>query len=298
MELQIENLSKIYQRDKRAVDNISLHLSNGMFGLLGPNGAGKTTFMKMLATLLEPTKGWVTYNGYQLGQDNQAIRRLLGYLPQSYGLYPALTARENLAYMATLHGMPTNAHHRQRIDFLLRQVNLEAVADQRVGGFSGGMRQRLGIAQALLNEPALLIVDEPTAGLDPEERIRFRKLLGHLSGDRIVILSTHIVGDISSSCDDMAVLDQGQIRFRGRPSDLIEQVRSRVWQTTVTPDRVTAVEANYHVISAVRRTEGVALRLLGEADAVQGLPNLRPEEANLEDAYIWLIGQQPKGVVA
>lgn len=287
MQLRITSLSKKYRRGKLAVDNISLNLGNGMFGLLGPNGAGKTTLMKMLATLLEPTDGTVVYDRLQLGKNDQAIRRRLGYLPQEYGLYPSLTARELLNYMATLHGLPDDVNRRKRVNAVLEQVNLSDVADQRVGGFSGGMHQRLGIAQALLNDPTLLIVDEPTAGLDPEERVRFRNLLRRLSRDRIVVLSTHIVGDISSSCDDMALLDHGRIRFRGRPAELIEQAQGRVWQTTVPPSQVTTVEAKYKVVSAVRRAAGVTLRILGEADTVQGLTALRPEEPTLEDAYIW-----------
>ena len=216
MKLHIKNLSKVYRNDKHALVDLSLALGNGMFGLLGPNGAGKTTLMKILATLLEPTSGEVCFDKLQLGPDNQEIRRLIGFLPQAYGLYPTLTAQETLLYMATLHGSHSRNDWQKRIEQLLAQVNLSEVADERTGGFSGGMKQRLGIAQALLNDPKLLIVDEPTAGLDPEERVRFRNLLGRLSKDRIIILSTHIVADISSSCDDMALLDNGRIRFRGR----------------------------------------------------------------------------------
>jgi ABC-2 type transport system ATP-binding protein len=287
MQLQITKLSKKYLRGKVAVDNISLKLNNGMFGLLGPNGAGKTTFMKMLATLLEPTGGTVVYNGLRLGENNQAIRRSLGYLPQTYDLYPSLSARELLNYMATLHGLPNDVSRRKRIDAVLEQVNLTDEAAQKVGGFSGGMRQRLGIAQALLNNPELLIVDEPTAGLDPEERVRFRNLLGRLSQERIVILSTHIVGDINSSCDDMALLDNGRIHFRGQPTELIEQADGHVWQTTVPPAYVTDIEENHNVVSVVRRTAGVTVRVLGDVETVRGLPALQPEEPTLEDAYIW-----------
>ncbi|RPI28137.1 MAG: ABC transporter ATP-binding protein [Chloroflexota bacterium] len=291
MHVQINHLVKYYDRGRKnlhcAVNDLSLELSDGMFGLLGPNGAGKTTLMKMLATLLEPTSGSVSYDGLRLGRDNQAIRKRLGYLPQSYGLYANLSAREVLDYMAALHGMPRGADRRKRIDAILEQVNLLDAAGRRVGGFSGGMRQRLGIAQALLNDPDLLIVDEPTAGLDPEERIRFRNLLGRLSGQRVVILSTHIVGDISSTCDDMAVLAEGTLRFRGQPVCLIDQARGYVWSTLVQPARVPEIERDYHVISAVRRSAGVSLRLLGDLASVRGLPELAPEEPNLEDAYIW-----------
>lgn len=291
MELNIQRLTKEYRRGKRAVENLSVELTNGMFGLLGPNGAGKTTLMKILVTLLEPTSGTVIYDGLKLGRHNQEIRRLLGYLPQEFGLYPSLTARELLNYMATLHGKPDNGNWQSRIDAVLEQVNLSDVADQRVGGFSGGMRQRLGIAQALLNDPELLIVDEPTAGLDPEERVRFRNLLAQLSGDRTVILSTHIVDDISSSCDDMALLDEGHIRYRGRPTEFIEQAQGYVWSTTVAIAQVSAIEMEYRVISSVRRVDGVTLRVLAKPKEVTSLPNVRPVEPTLEDAYIWMMEQ-------
>ena len=291
MKLSIQNLTKEYSRGKRAVENLSLELTNGMFGLLGPNGAGKTTLMKILVTLLEPTSGTVIYDGLQLGKDNQEIRRLLGYLPQEYGLYSTLSARELLNYMATLQGKSDDFYQKSRVDAVLEQVNLSDVSDQRVGGFSGGMRQRLGIAQALLNDPKLLIVDEPTAGLDPEERVRFRNLLGQLSGDRIIILSTHIVDDISSSCDDMALLAEGHIRYRGQPTEFIEQAQGCVWSTTVALAQVAEIELEYRVISAVRRVDGVTLRVLALPEAVTSLPNLCSVEPTLEDAYIWMMEQ-------
>ncbi len=296
MELHIQNLTKEYHRGKLAVENLSLELTNGMFGLLGPNGAGKTTLMKMLVTLLVPTSGAVSYDGIQLGKNNQEIRRLLGYLPQEYGLYGSLTARELLNYMATLHGK-SNDDWESRIDVVLEQVNLNDVAEQRVGGFSGGMRQRLGIAQALLNDPELLIVDEPTAGLDPEERVRFRNLLGQLSSDRIVILSTHIVDDISSSCDDMALLDDGCIRYRGRPAEFIKRAQGHVWSTTIAPAQVSEIETEYRVIRSVRRADGVTLRILAKPKAVMNLPNLHATEPTLEDAYIWMMEQNPAAKV-
>jgi ABC-type multidrug transport system ATPase subunit len=289
MELHIFDLTKEYRHGKRAIENLCIDLTNGMFGLLGPNGAGKTTLMKILVTLLEPTSGGASYDGLQLGKDNQEIRRMIGYLPQEYGLYSSLTARELLRYMATLHGKPEGVNWQSRIEEILEQVHLRDVGDQRVGGFSGGMRQRLGIAQALLNDPKLLIVDEPTAGLDPEERVRFRNLLGQLSGDRIVILSTHIVDDISSSCDDMALLDEGRLCYRGRPSEFIQLADGFVWSTTAAPAQVPAIEADYRVISAVRRIDGVILRILAQPDEVKGLPNVRPVEPTLEDAYIWMM---------
>ncbi len=293
MELHIQNLTKEYRRGKRAVDNLSVELTNGMFGLLGPNGAGKTTLMKMLVTLLEPTSGAVSYDGFQLGKNNKEIRRLLGYLPQEYGLYSALTAHELLNYMSNLHGKSNDNNWQSHIAAVLEQVNLSEVADQRVGGFSGGMRQRLGIAQALLNDPELLIVDEPTAGLDPAERVRFRNLLGKLSGDRIVILSTHIVDDISSSCDDMALLDEGRIRYRGRPTEFINQAQGHVWSTTVSPAKVATIETEYRVIRSVRRADGVTLRIIAKPETVTNLPNLREAEPTLEDAYIWMMEQHP-----
>lgn len=293
MELHIHDLTKEYHRGKRAVENLSLELTNGMFGLLGPNGAGKTTLMKILATLTEPTSGAVRFGEFLLGKDNQKIRRIIGYLPQEYGLYSTLTARELLNYMATLYGKSANHNWQNRINAVLEQVNLHDIADQRVGDFSGGMRQRLGIAQALLNDPQLLIVDEPTAGLDPAERVRFRNLLGQLSGERIVILSTHIVDDISSSCDDMALIDEGHIRYRGQPTEFIEQARGYVWSITVHPSQVSKIEMEYRVVSAVRRADGVILRILAKPEAVSILPNLSLAEPTLEDAYIWMMEQHP-----
>jgi len=293
VELHIQNLTKEYHHGKRAIENLSIEIRNGMFGLLGPNGAGKTTFMKILVTLLEPTSGTVVYDALQLGKHDQEIRRSIGYLPQEYGLYPSLTARELLHYMATLHGYAEGIDWRSRIEAVLEQVHLRDVGNQRVGGFSGGMRQRLGIAQALLNDPKLLIVDEPTAGLDPEERVRFRNLLGQLSGNRIVILSTHIVDDISSSCNDMALLDEGRICYRGRPSEFIQSAEGFVWSTTVEPAQVPAIEAEYQVISAVRHRDGVNVRILAKPEAVTSLPAIRHVEPTLEDAYIWMMKQKP-----
>jgi ABC-type multidrug transport system ATPase subunit len=213
-------------------------------------------------------------------------------------LYPSLTARETLHYMATLHGPQANDDWPNRIEQLLAQVNLSDVANQRTGGFSGGMKQRLGIAQALLNDPKLLIVDEPTAGLDPEERVRFRNLLGQLSSDRIVILSTHIVDDISSSCDDMALLRNGRFRYRGSPSHFIQQAEGVVWTTTVPPQQVPAIEASYRVIRAVRRVEGVALRIIGAPEHITNLPDIQPAQPTLEDAYIWTMEQPEMAVMA
>lgn len=291
MKLSIRNLTKEYKRGKPAIEDLSLEIQNGMFGLLGPNGAGKTTLMKILATLLEPTSGTVQYDGLMLGKDNQEIRRLLGYLPQEYGIYSSLTAREALHYFATLHGEYSRTDWAKRIETVLEQVNLQDAGDKRVGSFSGGMRQRLGIAQALLNEPKLLIVDEPTAGLDPAERVRFRNLLGQLSGDRIVILSTHIVDDISSSCNDMALIENGHVRYRGKPSDFIARSNGYVWSTIVSPEQVPAIEGKYSIIGSVRHVEGVTLRVLGKQDSLMELPNLRSVESTLEDAYIWAMEQ-------
>lgn len=297
MNLKITNLTKTYRKGKCAIDDLSLELKNGMFGLLGPNGAGKTTLMKMLSTLLEPTSGAIHYDGLLLGKDNQKIRCLLGYLPQDYGVYASLTAHEFLNYFATLHGKNVNANWTKRIDEVLEQVNLRDVASQQVGGFSGGMRQRLGIAQALLNDPKLLIVDEPTAGLDPSERVRFRNLLGQLSGDRIVILSTHIVDDISSSCNDMALIDKGQIRYRGKPADFIAQAKGAVWSTTVALEQVANIEKNFSIIGSVRHIDGVSLRVLGDRETVAGLPHAKMLDPTLEDAYIWVMEQNSSAEV-
>src|SRR5512147_2972195 len=219
MKLSISHLSKQYRRDFWGLRDFDLELTPGVIGLLGPNGAGKSTLMRMLATITQPTAGAIRWNGADIVKSPDTLRAVLGYLPQDFGVYPNLTAVEFLEYMAAIKGLDAKSA-RQRIDELLQVVNLVHAAKRPLGGYSGGMKQRVGIAQALLNDPQLLIVDEPTAGLDPEERVRFRNLLSDLSGNRIVILSTHIVSDVEATATDIAIINRGHLKVRARPEQL------------------------------------------------------------------------------
>ncbi|HVQ39706.1 MAG TPA: ABC transporter ATP-binding protein [Pyrinomonadaceae bacterium] len=249
--LKIRGLTKTYGGRIQALKGVDLDVPSGMFGLLGPNGAGKTTLMKILATLLEPDSGTAEMNGLDLIIQKHQARQLLGYLPQEFGLYPTLTAEQTLDYFAKLKGV-WNARERARlVDALLDRVNLSSSRRERVGGFSGGMRQRLGIAQAIIGQPELLIVDEPTAGLDPEERVRFHNLLAETLGENtVVILSTHIVSDVSNLCSHMAIIRQGEILTSGAPQQAIQQLEGSVWAGTVPRDRVGDLRRSHKVISS------------------------------------------------
>lgn len=283
MRIEISGLTKTYRGKGSALDGLDLVVPTGMFGLLGANGAGKTTLMRILAGLLRPTAGEVRIGGYDVTAraGRLAVRRVLGYLPQDLGVYPDLTAREFLDYVALLKGIDDRPARRRRVGELLDVVALTADADRRLRGFSGGMRRRVGIAQALLADPRLLIVDEPTAGLDPEERIRFRTLLSKLAGQRTVLLSTHIVDDIAQTCRELAVLARGRLVFRGTVEGLTEQAAGRVW-TVVTPG---PAPADGMVISALPHDTGMRYRIVGP---VQPAPEARPAEPNLEDGYLAL----------
>lgn len=287
--IHIKNLSKTYKGNIQALHDVNLEISTtGMFGLLGVNGAGKTTLMRILAGLLEPSSGQVRILGNDLStaQGRQATKALLGYLPQELGLYPDLTAREFLDYMAILKGVTNRSGRQEQIEELLERVGLADAADRLLKTYSGGMVQRVGIAQALLGKPRLLIVDEPTAGLDPEERVRFRNLLAAMAQQCAVILSTHIVEDIGQSCNDMAVLWQGAVLFRGIPGELIEQVRGQVWRILGRDGE--GSDGSLLVVSTRQVPEGVQYRVLGAPDASYEAIAVEP---NLEDGYIWLMNQ-------
>ena len=234
MELKIEHLNKQYGKHV-ALQDISLSCGNEMVGLVGPNGAGKTTLMRILATLIPQTAGNVKLNGKDIRKDGQTIRQVLGYLPQEFGLYEEFSARDFLRYLAAMKGLPDSIAHR-RVDELIELVNLEKDADRKLQTYSGGMKQRVGIAQALLNDPELLIVDEPTAGLDPAERVRFRTLLSSLTADRLIILSTHIIGDVEAVANRLVVLDRGHIIADTTPSELLRRAAGQVWSLTVDAD--------------------------------------------------------------
>ena len=280
--LELTDVTKVYRGGTRAVDGLSLTLGHGMLGLLGPNGAGKSSLMRIIATVTRPTSGTLRYEGTDLTAAPDAVRRHLGYLPQDFGAYPHLTAREFLRYLAAAKGLSARSA-RARIEELLELVNLTGAPKRPLGAYSGGMLRRVGIAQALLGDPRVIVVDEPTAGLDPEERVRFRNLLSRLSADRVVLLSTHIVSDVESVASDIAVMAGGRLLRRGAPEELAADLQGQVWELLVDPASVPAVQSRHVVSRMVRGSSGVRLRVLSgpppAPDAVQVAPDL-------EDAYL------------
>jgi ABC-2 type transport system ATP-binding protein len=293
LKLVIDKVGKRYGSSTWALRDFSLELGPGVLGLLGPNGAGKTTLMSILATITRATQGRVLWNGIEVAKQPNALRSVLGYLPQDFGVYPNLSAVEFLRYLAAVKGLD-GAASRSRIDELLDLVNLTDVRNRPLGGFSGGMRQRVGIAQALLNDPQLLIVDEPTAGLDPEERVRFRNLLSDLSGERIVILSTHIVSDVEATATDIALISQGRLVAHAAPEELLRQVEGKVWEWIVPSAELNAAKRKLLISSTTRRSDGVHVRVLG-TDAPVGATAALP---NLEDAYLYCLSEHRAGVAA
>jgi ABC-type multidrug transport system ATPase subunit len=282
MKLEIENVSKTYRGGVEALRSFRLGLGPGVLGLLGPNGAGKSTLMRILATVTRPSTGRVLWNGNDIQDDPDMLRDALGYLPQDFGIYPNLSAVEFLSYLAAVKGLG-EACAQRRISELLELVNLAEVGRRPLGGFSGGMRQRVGIAQALLNDPKLLIVDEPTAGLDPEERVRFRNLLSELSGDRIVILSTHIVSDVEAVATDIALINRGKLVLHDTPETFLAGVNGKVWEVVVPSGDLPSLRQRHLVSSTAHRSDGVHTRVV--ADTIPG-PDARPLEPSLEDAYL------------
>jgi ABC-2 type transport system ATP-binding protein len=288
--IEIKHLDKVYGSGPKAVkalNGINLNIEAGMFGLLGPNGAGKTTLMRILAGVVAPSRGSVQVDGHDMSSEKgkEAVKALLGYLPQELGLYPDLTARQFVDYMGILKGMNDPAQRRQQVERVLELVGLQSEAGRKLKTYSGGMKRRVGIAQALVNDPRLLIVDEPTAGLDPEERIRFRNLLVDLAGERVVILSTHIVEDIGQTCRDMAVLSKGNLLFRGSPAELTQAAGGHVW--TVTIQEARKPNNGLTVVSMLHLAVGVQYRLVGSApDGYEGAELTPP---GLEDGYVWLM---------
>ncbi len=286
MDILIEHISKRYGAHE-VLRGIDLHIEQGMFGLLGPNGAGKTTLLRILATLLRPTHGRVVIDSFDLGQaaHRKAVRAYLGYLPQEFGLYPDLTGREFLDYMGLLKRLYDRTARRQQIAALLEMVSLTEKANRRIKTYSGGMKRRLGIAQALLGDPQILVIDEPTAGLDPEERIRLRTLLTGLAKNRVILLSTHVVEDISQTCERLAVLNQGQLIFDGLTRQLIEAADGHTWQFLAAPNSVLPTELS--IISALPQKAGTLYHVVGPEPRgpVQEVQSLSP---TLEDGYVWL----------
>jgi ABC-2 type transport system ATP-binding protein len=288
--LKIRALTKTYASGIQALKEISLDIPAGMFGLLGPNGAGKTTLMKILATLLEPDSGAAEMNGIDLINDQHGTRGILGYLPQEFGLYPTFTAAQMLDYFAKLKGFWNRRERRALIDALLERVNLSEARKQRVGGFSGGMRQRLGIAQALIGQPQLIIVDEPTAGLDPEERIRFHNLLAETASENVVvILSTHIVSDVSSLCSQMAIIRQGVILASATPREAVGELAGSVWEASVSREKASALKSHCQVLSSQMFDGLVRLRVISKGERPS--EEFTPATPALEDYYFDLVSQ-------
>jgi ABC-2 type transport system ATP-binding protein len=288
MQLVMENLSKNYRGGVQALRSVKISLQPGVLGLLGPNGAGKSTLMRILATITRPSAGRVLWNDADIAQNPDALRGVLGYLPQDFGVYPNLSAIEFLEYLAAVKGISAHAA-KKRIGELLEIVNLADAAKRPLGGYSGGMRQRVGIAQALLNDPQLLIVDEPTAGLDPEERVRFRNLLSELSGERIVILSTHIVSDVEAVATGIAILAHGQLLAHDAPEGLLASVSGKVWEVVVPSAGLPALRQEYLISSTAHRSDGVHARVVANASPAS---NARPLEPSLEDAYLAVLARQ------
>jgi ABC-2 type transport system ATP-binding protein len=288
MRLNVEGVSKNYRGGVLALRGVQLSLEPGVLGLLGPNGAGKSTLMRILATITRPTAGRVLWNDVDIATRPDGLRRVLGYLPQDFGVYPNLNAIEFLEYLAAVKGLEAQAA-RKRIAELLDLVNLTSAAKRPLGGYSGGMRQRVGIAQALLNDPQLLIVDEPTAGLDPEERLRFRNLLSELSGERIVILSTHIVSDIEAVASGIAIMAQGELLAHGAPESLLTRLNGQVWEVLVSSAELPALRRDHLVSSTAHRADGVHARVVANSAPTAAARQLEP---SLEDAYLDALTQQ------
>jgi ABC-type multidrug transport system ATPase subunit len=284
VQIKIEDLNKIYRNGNYAVKKLNLEIPNGMFGLLGPNGAGKSTLMRILVTLMKPSSGKVTIDGYDLIKNRRQIRSMLGYLPQDFSFFSKLKTYEFLDYTARLAGMKNGATRRSAVDQMLEEVGLFEARDRNANKLSGGMKRRLGIAQALINNPKIIIVDEPTTGLDPEERIRFRNLLSTISAkDVIIILSTHIVGDISSTCDNMALLNNGSLAFSGSPEELINEAKGCVWLIKATEAEYLEINEKFPVISTIPAEGGWEVQVV--ANEINGYYG-EQIEPNLEHAYV------------
>jgi ABC-type multidrug transport system ATPase subunit len=279
--LTIEKVSKRFRAGNYGVRDLSLEVKSGVIGLLGPNGAGKTTLMQMIATITRPTSGRILFHGEDIVKRPNGLRRKLGYLPQDFGVYDNLTATEFLTYFAALKGVRS----KKRVTEMLESVNLHGVANRTVGGFSGGMKQRLGIAQALINDPELVIVDEPTAGLDPEERVRFRNVLSEIGFGKLVILSTHIVSDVESIATEIAVMKEGALLAMATPETLLRTCAGQVWKSVVSSEQFDQLRTTLKISSAVRKPDGVHIRFVGPSPAIAA----NPAEPELEDAFLYLM---------
>ncbi len=291
MSIIIKNLNKIYPNGNHALKDINLEIPSGMFGLLGPNGAGKSTLMRILVALMEPTSGDIEIYGYNLSKERKEVRRILGYLPQDFRFFAKYKVNEFLDYAARLSGMNNSRQRREAINNMLEQVGLYEVRERYASKLSGGMKRRLGIAQALIHNPKVIIVDEPTTGLDPEERIRFRNLLTSVSAnDTTIILSTHIVGDISSSCSSMALMNHGQVPFVGPPEEMLKRAEGKVWRLRVTNEQYQEINKNHPVISTI--PVGLDWEIQVVADSMSKYGNAEPYSPTLEHAYVYFMENQ------
>ena len=282
MELVIKNISKQYNKTKFGLQDFSITIENGILGLLGPNGAGKSTLMKIIATISNPTSGQILLDGIDISKNPNEIRKILGYLPQDFGVYPNLNAYEFLEYIAALKGIG-GANLKERITQLLEGVNLIDAAKKPIGTYSGGMKQRIGIAQVLLNDPKILIFDEPTVGLDPEERVRFRNLISDLANDCIVILSSHIVSDIETIADKVAIMKNGQLISHGYQQDIIDVIKNKVFEFEINSNDLNSFKEKHLILNTIRKKENILVRFI----ANEKLPNVTICTATLEDAYLY-----------
>ncbi len=285
MQIDIKNLVKIYPGGFKALDDINLSITDGMFGLLGPNGAGKSTLMRILVTLMKPTSGRALIDGRDIHRHRREVRKMVGYLPQEFRFFARLRSWEFLDYAARLGGLNSKKERRERVDEMLTSVGLYEFRNRMANKLSGGMKRRLGIAQALIAYPSVIVVDEPTTGLDPEERIRFRNLLSDLGrSETIIILSTHIVGDISSTCNQMALLNEGGLIYTGTPDRLVDQARGFVWRAQVSPEEYEQLKQEFPVISTIPSGSGWEVQFVGEKPPETAAEEVEP---NLEHAYVY-----------
>jgi len=291
MELRIENLSKTYANGVRALDSVSLHIPRGMYGLLGPNGAGKSTLMRILATLLDADSGSAHLGSIDVLHQKQEVRKVLGYLPQDFGVYPKISARDMLDHLALLKGITHSSERKQVVDSLLERVNLYDVRKKALSSFSGGMRQRFGIAQALIGDPQLLIVDEPTAGLDPGERNRFYNLLAEIGENVIVILSTHIVQDVLELCTHMAIINLGKVLYEGEPEKAVHSLEGKVWQRFIPKSEIAQYQQRYNVISHKLIAGRPHIHVLASDAPGDGF---EPANPDLEDVFFSSLANQPR----
>ncbi len=286
MNLVIDQLTKTYPNGTKALNAVSLTIRPGMFGLLGPNGAGKSSLMRTIATLQQADSGSIRFGDMDVAADPEGLKRQLGYLPQEFGVYPRVDAETMLDHFATLKGVTNKQQRKEVVDYLLQKTNLYEVRKKNLGTYSGGMKQRFGIAQALVGNPKLLIVDEPTAGLDPAERTRFHNLLAEIGEETVVILSTHIVEDVTNLCPDMAIICKGEVLTQGAPSDAIAQLQGKIWRKSVSREQVAELKQRYHLISTQLRTGRLNLFIHHESHPGEGF---EPVEVTLEEVYFYYV---------